>query len=219
MRFFLFDGIRKEAPGLDYVSADPVTAGCRVVKSPGELALMQRANDITLVAYRATAATVHEGMTQSEFAGNCEAAFAALGVDGGCFVSFGKYTAFPHGISKPQALQPGDVILMDGGCTVENYASDITRTFVFANQRSDSATCGTSNERLRTPRWLPQKSEFRAKRWTPPRERSSRMRVRTGVKVPGLPHRTDTASALMARMDVSGPRKQNAAGSRHVLQR
>lgn len=131
VRFFLFDGIRKEASGLDYVSADPVTAGCRMIKSSAELALMQRANDITLVAYRATAATVREGMTQSEFADNCEAAFAALGVDGGCFVSFGKYTAFPHGSSKPQSLQLGDIILMDGGCTVEGYASDITRTFVF----------------------------------------------------------------------------------------
>jgi Xaa-Pro dipeptidase len=89
-RFFLFDGIRKEAPSLQYVSADPVTAGCRMIKSPAELALMQRANDITIVAYRATAATVHESMTQREFAATNVAAFAALGVEGGCFVSFGK---------------------------------------------------------------------------------------------------------------------------------
>lgn len=191
VRFFLFDGIRKEAPGLDYVSADPVTAGCRVIKSPAELALMQRANDITLVAYRATAATVHEGMTQSEFAGNCEAAFAALGVDGGCFVSFGKYTAFPHGSSKPQALQPGDVILMDGGCTVEGYASDITRTFVF----------GKPTQRQRDVWDLERKAQdaaLAAAKVGVPCEAvdAAARKVITdagfgpGFKVPGLPHRT-----------------------------
>lgn len=130
-RFFLYDGIRKEAPALEYVSGDPVSVGCRVIKSPAELALMQRANDITIAAYRATHATLHEGMTQAEFTDNCSAAFTALGAEGGCFVSFGKYTAFPHGSIEPQVLKEGDVVLMDGGCSVESYSSDITRTFVF----------------------------------------------------------------------------------------
>jgi len=130
-RFFLFDGIRNAASSLQYVPATEVTAGCRMIKSPAEIALLQRANDITIAAYRATAATVHESMTQSEFTSNCSAAFSALGADGGCFVGFGKYTAFPHGSSTPQKLREGDVILIDGGCTVEGYESDITRTFVF----------------------------------------------------------------------------------------
>jgi len=130
-RFFLFEGIRKEAPQLAYVSADPITAGCRMIKSPAELALMQRANDITIAAYKASVTTLKEGITQDEFAGNVSAAFAALGVDGGAFTSFGKYTAFPHGSIQPQKLQEGDVVLMDGGCSVDGYASDITRTFVF----------------------------------------------------------------------------------------
>src|SRR5207248_11005857 len=91
----------------------------------------QKANDITIVAYRATWATMHEEMTQQEFAGNCATAFHNLGVQGGIFVSFGKYTAFPHGSSKPQILREGDMVLMDDGCSVEGYQSDITRTFVF----------------------------------------------------------------------------------------
>jgi Xaa-Pro dipeptidase len=131
VRFFLFDGIRQVAPGLQFVSATPVTAGCRMFKSPAELALMQRANDITIAAYKATHDSMREGMTQDQFAGNCEAAFRALGVSGGIFVSFGKYTAFPHGSSTPQRLREGDVVLMDGGCSVDSYQSDITRTFVF----------------------------------------------------------------------------------------
>jgi Xaa-Pro dipeptidase len=131
VRFFLFDGIRLEAPKLEFVSATPVTAGCRMFKSPAEIALMQRANDITIVAYRATWATMRDGMPQDEFVGNCATAFRNLGVQGGVFCSFGKYTAFPHGSSTPQSLAEGDVVLMDGGCSVEGYQSDITRTFVF----------------------------------------------------------------------------------------
>src|SRR6266478_4852118 len=128
VRFFLFDGIRQAAPGLQFVSATPVTAGGRMVKSPAEIALMQRANDITIVAYKATVDSAREDMTQDEFSGNCAGAFRALGVQGGVFCSFGKYTAFPHGSSTPQKLKEGDVVLMDGGCGVEGYQSDITRT-------------------------------------------------------------------------------------------
>ena len=89
VRFFLFDGIRKEAPGIDYVSADPVTIGCRVTKSPAELALMQRAMDITIEAYKATVKTFHEGMTKGEFRDNSRLAHKALGVDGGIGANFG----------------------------------------------------------------------------------------------------------------------------------
>jgi Xaa-Pro dipeptidase len=130
VRFFLFDGIRKAAPRLQFVSATPVTAGGRMFKSPAEIALMQKANDLTIIAYRATVESAREGMTQDEFAGNCSAAFRALGVQGGVFCSFGKYTAFPHGSSTPQKLKEGDIVLMDGGCGVEGYQSDITRMFV-----------------------------------------------------------------------------------------
>src|SRR6266550_5764633 len=77
VRFFLFDGIRKEAPNLQFVSATPITAGGRMFKSPAEIALMQRANDITVVAYKATYDSMRAGMTQDEFAKNCEAAFRA----------------------------------------------------------------------------------------------------------------------------------------------
>ncbi len=130
-RFFVFDGIRKEVSGFEFVSADPVTVGCRVIKSPGEIALLQRANDITLVALRTALQMAREGMTPSEFSMNCAAAFRACGVSGGVGVNFGKATAFPHGSSQPQMLREGDVVMMDGGCSVEGYQSDITRSVVF----------------------------------------------------------------------------------------
>jgi len=191
VRFFLYDGIRLVAPHLKFVSATPITAGCRMFKSPAELALMQIANDITIVAYKATRDSMREGMTQGEFAGNCAAAFRALGTSGGIFVSFGKFTAFPHGSSKPQLLQEGDVVLMDGGCSIEGYQSDITRTFVF----------GKPTQR-QTDIWnLERKSQdagFAAARVGAPCEAvdAASRKVITdagfgpGYKVPGLPHRT-----------------------------
>lgn len=131
VRFFLFDGIRQEAKHLEYVSADPITAGCRMFKSPAEIALMQRANDITIQAFKAAAATLKEGMTQYEFGAQVSSAFRALGASGSALIGFGEYTAFPHGSIQPQKLKEGDIVLMDGGTSVEGYASDITRTFVF----------------------------------------------------------------------------------------
>ncbi|MEP6922235.1 MAG: Xaa-Pro peptidase family protein [bacterium] len=191
VRFFIFDGIRKAAPAFQFVSADPITAGCRMIKSPTELALLQRANDITLVAYQATHASMREGMTQDEFSGNCSAAFRALGVSGGVFCSFGKYTAFPHGSSTPQKLKEGDVVLMDGGCSVDGYQSDITRTFVF----------GKPTQRQRDIWNLEHRSQdagLAAAQVGAPCEAvdAAARRVITDAgfgpdyKVPGLPHRT-----------------------------
>jgi Xaa-Pro aminopeptidase len=191
VRFFLFDGIRQAAPGLQFVSATPVTAGGRMFKSAAEIELMQRANDITIVAYRATLGSMREGMTQDEFAGNCAAAFRALGVQGGIFCSFGKYTAFPHGSSTPQKLREGDVVLMDGGCSVEGYQSDITRTIVF----------GKPTQRQRDIWNLERKSQdagFAAAKVGAPCETvdAAARKVITDAgfgpdyKVPGLPHRT-----------------------------
>jgi Xaa-Pro dipeptidase len=130
-------------------------------------------------------------MTQGEFSNNCSAAFRALGVQGGIFVSFGKYTAFPHGSSTPQILKEGDVVLMDDGCTVEGYQSDITRTFVF----------GKPTQRQRDVWEIERKSQdagFAAAKVGAPCEAvdAAARKVITDAgfgpdyKTPGLPHRT-----------------------------
>jgi Xaa-Pro dipeptidase len=131
VRFAVYDGIHKEAPSLEFTSADPVTAGCRMIKSPAEIALLQRANDITIEAYRAAFTTLRDGMTNGELANNISAAFKALGTTGGAMAIFGKYTAFPHGSIAPQKLREGDLVLIDDGVSVEGYQSDITRTVIF----------------------------------------------------------------------------------------
>src|SRR5436190_12699931 len=192
VRFFLFDGIRKEAPNLDYQSADTVTAACRMIKSPAELALMQKANDVTLESYKVAVAMLKEGMTQGEFARIVSDAHRRLGAPGGgAGASFGAPTAFPHGSIEPQKLKTGDVVLMDGGCSVGGYDSDITRTVVF----------GTPTDRQRQVWDLEKKAQaagFAAAKLGDPCENVdiAARKVITdggfgpGYKVPGLPHRT-----------------------------
>ena len=131
LRFFIFNGIRNAATHLNYVSADPVTIPCRLIKSPAELALMQKANDITSAAFKVCISMLHEGMTPAEFGANSEAAHEKLGASGSIFTNFGEDSAYPHGSIKPQHLKKGDIVLMDGGCSVEGYSSDISRTIVF----------------------------------------------------------------------------------------
>lgn len=191
VRFAVFDGLRKQMPALELVAADPVTAGCRVIKSPAELALMQRASDITIACYKAVFATLRQGMTQRELSGNVAAAYRALGVRGDAMAIFGKYTAFPHGSIEPQQLREGDMVLVDDGCTVEGYQSDITRTTVF----------GQPTKRQREIWDLERKAQDAALAAAKPgatcesvdaaaRKVITDFGFGPGYKVPGLPHRT-----------------------------
>jgi Xaa-Pro dipeptidase len=192
VRFFIPDGIAKAAPASKVVLATPVTAGCRMFKSPAEIALLQRANDVTIAALRAAFATLHEGMTQGELGRNLRAAFDAVGGTGGSgLIAFGKYSAFPHGSITPQRIKSGDVVLIDAGCSIEDYESDVTRTTVF----------GTPTKR-QTDVWnlekAAQTAAFKAAQIGATCESvdAAARKVITdagfgpGYKVPGLPHRT-----------------------------
>src|SRR5712692_9459373 len=129
-RFVFSDGIAKAAPQVKIVPATPVTAGCRMIKSSHEIELMRLAAKVTLTAYEAAYRALKEGVTQAQFADLIEAAHTALGFSGGADVQVGEYSAFPHGSITPQVIREGTIALMDGGCKVEGYSSDITRTFV-----------------------------------------------------------------------------------------
>jgi Xaa-Pro dipeptidase len=130
VRFFIADGVRKAASGFEVVDATPITAGCRMYKTAAEIALMQKANDVTIEAYKAAFATIVPGMSQSAFSANLSAAFRKLGYTGGASVQVGKYSALPHGSITPQTIREGDIVMVDGGTSCEGYASDITRTIV-----------------------------------------------------------------------------------------
>lgn len=131
VRFFLFDGIRREGSNLEYVSADPVTVECRVIKSPSEIALMQKASDITIAAYKASIPLLKAGMTKEDFSRIAGRAHDALGAAGGISAQLAEASAKPHGSTRRIELKEGDIVLMDGGCQVDGYRSDISRTIVF----------------------------------------------------------------------------------------
>ncbi|MEO8016743.1 MAG: Xaa-Pro peptidase family protein [Pseudomonadota bacterium] len=132
VRFFAVDALRRAMPRLDIGSGAAVVRGCRMVKSAAELALMQKAADITIAAYRHTAPRIRPGMTPTDIGAMMDAAHAALGAAPEfALILLGEASAYPHGSDQPQAVRPGEVVLMDCGCTVEGYQSDISRTFVF----------------------------------------------------------------------------------------
>jgi Xaa-Pro dipeptidase len=191
LRFFIFSGVRKESPATEFVDAEAATAGCRMFKSATELALMQKASDITIEAFRAAFQTFREGMTQDELRANIAAAHRALGAAGSASVSFGEYTAFPHGSIEPQRLKEGDVIQVDGGCAVDGYQSDITRTTVFGRASQRQTEIWNLEKKA-------QAAAFAVVRPGTPCEAvdAAARKVITDAgfgpdyKVPGLPHRT-----------------------------
>lgn len=126
-RFFFFDGLRQAAPQFEYASADPVTVGCRARKDAHELELMTLANQATCDVYRAVFASLREGMTHREVGALISQGYQRMGLSGGAIVLFGPWAALPHGTQQPQTLREGDVVLVDGGTSVEGYASDVTR--------------------------------------------------------------------------------------------
>ncbi len=130
VQFRFSDGVAQAAPALQVVSGTPVTAGCRGVKDAHEIELMTLANEATLTAYKAAYLAMDEGMTQQDFGRLVSLAHQRLGFQGGASVQTGEYSALPHGSITPQVIREGTIILIDGGCTVEGYDSDISRTFV-----------------------------------------------------------------------------------------
>jgi Xaa-Pro aminopeptidase len=130
VRFVFAEGISKAAAQTTITSATPVTAGCRMIKSAHEIALMRLAAHVTLAAYEATYQALKDGMTQPQVEELVRQAHEQLGFTGDADVQVGEFSAFPHGSVTPQIVHEGTIVLMDGGCMVEGYASDITRTFV-----------------------------------------------------------------------------------------
>jgi Xaa-Pro dipeptidase len=191
--FFIYDGLRALATGVELVNAASVTAPCRMRKSPSELALIQRAHTMTLAVHRATASMLREGITTTEVTAFIDAAHRKVGATGSyfCIALFGAATSFPHGVKHPQVLVRGDMVLIDTGCLVEGYMSDITRSYVF----------GTPTERQRAV-WnsehAAQAAAFHAARLGATCE-SVDAAARSSLEadgfgpdydLPGLPHRT-----------------------------
>lgn len=191
VRFFIADGVKKLAKGFEIVDATPITAGCRMIKSKSEIALMQIANDVTIEAYKIAFATIQPGMSQTTFSNNISAAFRKLGYSGGASVQVGKYSAMPHGSITPQTILEGDIVMIDGGTSCEGYASDITRTIVVGRPTQRQTDVWNIEKEAQT-------AAFNAIKIGAPCEQvdaaARAVIVKAGFasdyKLPGLPHRT-----------------------------
>jgi Xaa-Pro dipeptidase len=192
LRFFILDGVRKEAPNLNYVSGNLITIPCRIIKSDAEIALMQNASDITVAAIKSGISQLHEGMTQNELSNIIADAQQKLGgASPFALVLFGESSAFPHGSIKPQTLKKGDIVLMDCGCAVEGYNSDITRTVVFGEPSGRQIQIWNLEQRAQAAGFSAAKIGAHCEEVD-----AAARKVLTdagfgpGYKLPGLPHRT-----------------------------
>lgn len=132
--FFITDGILKANTNLNLINAKPITAGCRMLKSEAEIAIMQLAMDITLEVQKAAARILRVGISAKEVTDFIHEAHKRYGATSGsyfCIVLFGADSSFPHGVKNPKNLEAGEVVLVDTGCVIHDYISDITRTYVF----------------------------------------------------------------------------------------
>ena len=192
--FFISDGIRQSNPQYQFRNAAEVTASCRMIKSSTELALMQRAKNITLEVHKCAARILAPGVTTTEVEAFIHAAHKAAGASTGsyfCIVLFGEATAYPHGVKDPQVLQDNDMVLIDTGCQLEGYISDITRSYVY----------GEISDRQRQIWNLEKEAQaaaFAAAKIGQPcsavdtaaRKALEAQGLGPGYNIPGLPHRT-----------------------------
>jgi len=192
VRYFVADGLGRAAPEYEIVSGRPVIRGCRMFKSANEIALMHKASEVTLTAYQNVYQRLEAGMTPADVSAMMMQAQTDLGGIGIWNMAlFGVASAYPHGTSLPQKIEEGQIVLMDCGCSVQGYQSDISRTFVFgepsARQREVwdtvrkgqeiafdaariGAAAGSVDDAVR--------AYYESLGWGP------------GYKVPGLSHRT-----------------------------
>jgi Xaa-Pro dipeptidase len=132
VRYFVISELQLVNPALQIVSGTPITRACRMFKSANELALMQRASDITLAAYRRSYPQISLGMTPQDISELMSVATIELGgSELWNLILLGEASAYPHGSDQPQQVRENEIVLMDCGCSYQGYQSDISRTFVF----------------------------------------------------------------------------------------
>lgn len=132
--YFLIDGLVKANTAYEFENAQPITAGCRMQKSKNEIAIIQQAKEITMVVQRAAARILHPGITVETVTDFINKAHIKAGIPSGsyfCIVLFADDSQYPHGVTIPQDLKENDVVLIDTGCRLEGYLSDITRTYIY----------------------------------------------------------------------------------------
>ncbi len=191
--FFIVDGIGRLEANYRLVNAKPVTAHCRARKSSNEIALMQRAKDMTLEVHKAAASIMQAGITTTEVNAFIHEAHRKVGAPGSYFsiVLFGEATAFPHGVKDPQTLKKGDMVLIDTGCQVHGYISDITRTYVFGEPGKRQRAVWDAEKRAQAAAFAAAQPGVPCKEVDLAARRSLEASgFGPDYQLPGLPHRT-----------------------------
>lgn len=194
LSFRMFSGLRQESASSSIIDASPVIDECRMIKTESELALMQQAMRMTLEVQRRAARILHNGIHASEVKRFIDSAHWLLGADAGssfCAVQFGRATAFPHGVPGDQTLQEGDIVLIDTGCQVDGYNSDITRTYVFGEPTSEIARIWSLEKEAQDAAFSIVRPGIRCQDVDlVARQHIERAGLGPGYQLPGLPHRT-----------------------------
>ena len=132
VRHFIVDGVQKAASNIEIVSGRLITRGCRMYKSPAEIQLMQASNDVTIAAYRHVYSRIEKDMLPADISALMNSAMRDLGGNPKFAMALlNEASAYPHGTDQPQTVKEGGIILMDCGCSVYDYESDISRTWVY----------------------------------------------------------------------------------------
>ena len=134
-RAFIIDSVRKASDQeRQVILGDELVNACRMIKTPAELALMQIANDITIAAIRHVHGRIETRMSGTDIHQMMAETTAALGGKNYfALVLLNEASAYPHGAEKPQTIREGSTVLIDTGCSVHGYTSDISRTWVFGS--------------------------------------------------------------------------------------
>ncbi|MBN7819748.1 M24 family metallopeptidase [Bowmanella yangjiangensis] len=192
-QFFIFDGINQLQQGLTLINAKAVTAHCRMRKSPAEIALMQRAMDMTLAVHKAAASILCEGISTTEVEQFIHQAHKQVGAPGSyfCIVLFGVATSFPHGVKHAQHLKQGDMVLIDTGCKVHDYLSDITRTYVFGEASARQRELWLAEQQAQAAAFNAAKLGVACEEVDKAaRQALAQSGLGPDYQLPGLPHRT-----------------------------
>ena len=192
--FFITNGIAKATSNIEIINGDVITAACRMIKSSNELALMQRAKDMTLQVHKAAAKILREGISTTEVAAFINKAHIKVGAPAGSYfviVLFGEASAYPHGVKDPQILKMGDTVLIDTGCLLHGYISDITRTYVYGEPSERQRSVWNSEKAAQAAAFSAAKIGARAADVDiAARAFLEKDGFGPAYKIPGLPHRT-----------------------------
>jgi Xaa-Pro dipeptidase len=197
--YFLVDGLIKANPEQQFISAEPLTQACRMQKSANEIALMQRAKDMTMAVQKAAAKILRPGITTTEVTEFINLAHQKVGASGSsfCIVLFGIASSFPHGVKEAQTLKANDWVLIDTGCLLHGYHSDITRSYAFGEPSEQQRRAWHSEQKA-------QLAAFRAAQIGRPCaevDKAARLSLAEDgygpdYQLPGLPHRTGHGCGL-----------------------